>query len=99
MSYLSDNLLCNCRLYEDDHPVVDMSEIISVNRLSDQLLLSVDEYFRSDYTKDIHFLSHKNALFAITWMNCFESLLALVRYLAALGKQLLLIRDIEAFCQ
>ena len=48
--------------------MVDMSGIISVSRESDELLLSVDEYFRNGYTRDVNFLSHKNALFAITWM-------------------------------
>lgn len=48
--------------------MVDMSEIISVSCDSDELLMSVDEYFRSDFTRDVNFLSHKNALFAITWM-------------------------------
>lgn len=78
---------------------MDMSDIISVSRASDELLLSVDEYFRSEHSKQVGFLHHTNALFAITFMNVFESMMSLVRDLAAFGRQLLTVKDIESFVQ
>lgn len=55
-------------MYNEKDADADMSEIISVSRASDELLLSVDEYFRSEHSKQAGFLQHKDALFAITFM-------------------------------
>ena len=46
---------------------VDLSEIVSISRSCDRLLVSIEEYFRTEYTKRKGFSSYQDPVFQITW--------------------------------
>ena len=47
---------------------INLSEIVSISRTCDRMLVSIEEYFRSEYSKQEGFKDHTDPLFIVTWL-------------------------------
>ena len=66
-------MMCCIRLFHqkshgDSDQDTNLSEIVSISRSCDRLLVSVEEYFRTEYPKQEGFNDHTDPLFIVTWL-------------------------------
>ena len=47
---------------------INLSEIVSISRTCDRMLVSIEEYFRSEYSKQEGFKEHSDPHFIVTWL-------------------------------
>ena len=56
--------------YDYEQQDINLSEIVSISRSCDRMLVSVEEYFRTEYTKRKGFSNYQDPVFQVTWTVC-----------------------------
>jgi hypothetical protein len=75
----------------------ELTSLLTLRRVCDRLIQSVDDHFRSKYLRQsVDILTKFNPYFIVAWQNVFESTSDMIRDLSELGMALLIVRNAEA---
>eukprot|EP01033_Poteriospumella_lacustris_P006124 gene6124-4399_t len=75
----------------------ELTSLLTLRRVCDRLIHSVDEHFRTKYLRQsVDVLTKFNPYFIVAWQNVFEATTDMIHDLSELGMALLIVRNAEA---